>query len=203
MLKWPPDQAAPAHPTAHRITAEHRLHQISQKSPDGKEPEELIKTATFCKALLFLLKGLLPSDRRIGLLNSGLHMSADPLSQPFCPASQFPVKVLHLFRHFLLVMKQRRVGYHRIQCLHSEDNPHQDLCQKARQQFIKNREIFISITQTEGTQNSPEQGIGKADITVEIPFFSGVIPPFSMLHPLQRFSRKPFHCRRHDHTAQE
>ena len=100
-------------------------------------------------------------------------------------------------------MVQNSIGTDGIDSEKSEQDPQSDMCDAGRDQVEKGQTEVISDFQRQDTEHAPQYGILKADVAVHVPFFVGVVPPFTMTDALQNVARDPFGGCCDNHTAEE
>ena len=98
---------------------------------------------------------------------------------------------------------QNSVGTDGIDSEKSKQDPQSDMCDAGRDQVEKGQSEVISDLQRQNTEDAPQYGILEADVAVHVPFFVGVVPPFTMTDALQNVAGDPFGGCCDDHTAEE
>ena len=89
-------------------------------------------------------------------------------------------------------MEERGQGDHRVDHEKCGKDPYDDGRHRFRDELIEKQEKCVAVPDGGGAEECPQQSVLKADVSVEIPFFVRIIPPFMPVQALQDLAGVPF-----------
>ena len=195
----PPHQAGTAHPHPGGQAAEHRLHHITQKCPDDEQPQQVCRAEEVDLPFLHR-RGLLPGGFRVGALDALFHIHGNAAAQGVGALFQLLVQ---LFQHRVL----RRIPSHQhrraqlIQRRNAKRDPYQRMQQPVRHKSTQPQQQPVAPQHSHHAQRTPQYRILQADVAVQVELFIRIVPPFTVVQPLQKLCREPLHHGSREHTG--